>query len=276
MQEYTESSKNFIRLIIKWKIHFIVITVAAIIIACVFSSPLFIKPKYKSFAIVYPSNIKPYSTESETEQMLQLFRSADVRDDVIKKFHLSDPNRYNIDTTEKTGLGNLYATYENNVEINRTQFESIEIDVLDTDPLMASAMVDEIISAMNVKTHNLQRAKAREVAALIKGQLDLKKHNVDSIKNTLNELRVKYQIFDYNMQAKEVTKSYLKAISNGGHKDALNEIDVMMRNLEEKGGEYYELSKTFDVLLNSYNLTQVEYDNALKELNKDLTYSNVV
>src|SRR4051812_40518935 len=87
MQEYTDSGKNYISMIMKWKIHFIVITVAAIVVAAVCSSPLFIKPKYKSFAIVYPSNLKPYSTESETEQMLQLFRSADVRNDVIRKFH---------------------------------------------------------------------------------------------------------------------------------------------------------------------------------------------
>jgi len=40
-----------------------------------FSSELFIKPKYKSTAIVYPSNLIPYSTESPTEQMIQLFGS---------------------------------------------------------------------------------------------------------------------------------------------------------------------------------------------------------
>ena len=274
MQEYTESSKNFIRMIMKWKIHFVIITVTAIIVAAVFSSAWFIKPKYKSFAIVYPANLKPYSTESETEQMLQLFRSADVRNAVIKKYHLSE--HYGVDTTDKAGLGNLIATYENNVEINRTQFESIEIDVLDTDPVIASNMVEEIINAMNLKARNLQRDKAKEVVVVIKDQLNLKKHNVDSISAVLNELRVKYQIFDYKMQAKEVTKSYLKAISSGGHKDDLKEIDVMMRNLEEKGGEFYEMKKTLDALLKSYNLTQVEYDVALKELNKELTYANIV
>ena len=273
MQEYTDSSKSFIKMIVKWKIHFAVITIAAILVSSVFSSQWFIQPKYKSFAVVYPANIKPYSTESETEQMLQLFRSADVRNDVIKKFHLSE--HYSIDTTEKTGLGNLIATYENNVEINRTQFESIEIDVLDTDPVLASNMVNAIIHAMNLKARQLQRSKDHEVEVVIKDQLDLKKHNVDSIKGIMDEIRVKYQIFDYQMQVKEVTKSYLKALS-GGHKDKLKEIEVMMHNLEEKGGEYYEMKKTLDALLKSYNLTQLEYDNVLKELNKELTYANVV
>jgi len=179
MQEYTDSNKSFIKMIVKCKFHFAVITIAAILVSSVFSSQWFIQPKYTSFAVVYPANIKPYSTESETEQMLQLFRSADVRNDVIKKFHLSE--HYSIDTTEKTGLGNLIATYENNVEINRTQFESIEIDVLDTDPVLASNMVNAIIHAMNLKARQLQRSKDHEVEVVIKDQLDLKKHNVDSI-----------------------------------------------------------------------------------------------
>jgi hypothetical protein len=272
MQEYKESSKSFIRMIIKWKLHFAIISVAAIIIAAVFSSPLFIKPKYKSFAIVYPANLKPYSTESETEQMLQLFRSADVRNAVIKKYNLA--THYNIDTTYKVGLASLIGTYENNVEINRTQFESIEIDVLDIDPVMASNMVGEIINAMNFKARNLQREKSKEVEVVIKNQLDLKKHNIDSLKAGLDELRVRYQIFDYQVQAKEVTKSYLKALNNGGKN--MKDIDVMMRNLEEKGGQYYEMKKTLDVLLKSYGLTQLEYDNVLEDLNKELTYANVV
>ena len=272
MQEYTESSKNFIRMIIKWRIHFMIVTILAIIIAAIFSGSWFIKPKYKSFAIVYPANIKPYSTESETEQMLQLFRSADVRNSVIKKFRLSE--HYGIDTTEKVGLNNLYGNYDNNVEINRTQFESIEIDVLDTDPVMASDMAGEIIHAMNLKARNLQREKAKEVVTVVQDQLKLKKHNVDSITAAMDELRVKYQIFDYQMQVKEVTKSYLKALSNGGRD--MKDIDMMMRNLEEKGGQYYEMKKTLDILLKSYSLTQLDYDIALKELNKELTYANVV
>ncbi len=76
------------------------------------------------------------------------------------------------------------------------------------------------------------------------------------------------------MQVKEVTKSYLKAVAAGGKN--LKEIDAMMRNLEEKGGEYFQLQKTLNVLLKSYNTTKLEYDVVLKDLNKELTYANVV
>lgn len=272
MSEYTEASHNFIQLIIKKKIHFIVVTLAAITIASLFSSPWFIKPRYKSFAILYPSNITPYSEESASEQMLQLFGSSDIRNAVVKKFNLY--TYYKIDSTDKAATVRMMDVYDSRVEVSRTQYESIEISVLDEDPKKASAMVEEIIHCMNLKARELQREKTREVEVVIKNQLDLKKRNVDSVDARLHELRVKYQLFDYDMQVKEVTKSYLKAVAAGGRN--LKEIDTMMRNLEEKGGEYYQLQKTMKALLESYNTTKLEYDVVVKDLNKELTYANVI
>ncbi len=272
MQEYTDSSYRFIQLIIKKRMHFLVVTLVALIAAVLFSSEWFIKPKYRSFALVYPANITPYSEESASEQMLQLFSAADVRSAVIKKFDLY--KHYNIDSSDRLALAAVIGEYESNVEVNRTQFESVEIIVMDQDPVRASEMVMEIIHQMNLKARALQREKTMEVEVVIKNQLDFKKRNADSINDRLHELRVKYQLFDYDMQVKEVTKSYLKAVAAGGKN--LKEIDVMMRNLEEKGGEYYELSKIYDALLKSYNKTKVEYDVVVKDLNKELTYTNIV
>lgn len=272
MAEYTETSYNFIQLVIKKKIHFLVITIAAIAFSALFSSPWFIKPKYKSFAILYPSNITPYSEESTSEQMLQLFGSSDIRNAVVKKFNLY--SYYGIDSTDKSASIQMMDVYDSRVEVSRTQYESVEISVLDEDPKRACGMVEEIIHSMNLKARELQREKSKEVEVVIKNQLELKKRNVDSINVRLHELRVKYQLFDYDIQVKEVTKSYLKAVAAGGKN--LKEIDAMMRNLEEKGGEYFQLQKTLKVLLESYNTTKLEYDVVLKDLNKELTYANVV
>jgi uncharacterized protein involved in exopolysaccharide biosynthesis len=272
MQEYTDSSYRFIQLIIKKKMHFMIVTVVAVVAAALFSSDWFIKPKYKSFALVYPSNITPYSEESSSEQLLQLFNSADVRNAVVSKFDLY--KHYNIDSADILSLAAMIGKYESNVEVNRTQFESVEISVLDEDPVTASDMVKEIIHQMNMKARALQREKTHEVEVIVNNELKYKKHNIDSIDNRLHELRVKYQLFDYDVQVKEVTKSYLKAVGSGGHN--LKEIDAMMRNLEEKGGEYYELSKTYDALLKSYNKSRIEYDVVLKDLSKELTYANVI
>ncbi len=274
MEEYTESNYYFIRLILKWKKHFLIITGIALFASVLFSAEWFIKPKYKSFAIIYPSNIIPYGDESASEQMLQLLGASDIRTAVMRKFDLS--KHYDIDTTQKSGRTRLNKAYDANVTVSRTEFESIEITVLDTDPKVASEMVKEVINALNLKARKLQRDKTQEVLNMFSNQLQFKKKQVDSVSAAIQELTVKYQLLDYEVQVKEVTKSYLKALSSGTRKENLKDLDVMMRNLEEKGGEYFELTKTFDVVLSSYNNTKLEYDNTLKDLKKELTYTNEI
>lgn len=274
MQEYTESNYYFIRLLIRWKKHFLIVTAAALVVSIVFSGEWFIKPKYKSVAVIYPSNIIPYGAESASEQTIQLLSASDIRNAVTRKFNLAA--HYDINTAAKAGITNLIKNYESNVTISRTEFESIEIKVLDTDPKTACAMVKEIIAQLNLKARNLQREKSKEVLKMHADQLVFKKRQVDSVNAAMQELRVKYQLLDYDAQVKEVTKNYLRALSSGAKRENLKDLDVLMRNLEEKGGEYYELKKTFDVVLNSYNNTRLEYDNALKDITKELTYTNEI
>ena len=274
MKGYLQSNNDFVKLIIKWKTHFIIVTAASFILSLVFSSEFFIPPHYKSFATVYPSNIIPYSSETPSEQLLQLSESSDIRNSLIRKFKLAA--HYRIDTSAKAGLSELINTYQSNVEVKQTQFNSIEIQVFDTDPQMACDMVNQIINSVNLKARSLQREKTKELVVIIGNQMKEKKKQIDSITTVLQELRVKYQLLDYDIQVKEVTRNYLLALSTGARKENLKDIDVLMRNLQEKGGECYQLKQTFDVVLESYNTAKLEYDKAMSDLYKDLTYINVV
>lgn len=274
MEEYTKSNFYFLQLLVTWKKQFAIVSLIAIVCAVIFSTEFFIKPKYKSFAIIYPSNITPYSGESESEQMIQLLESADIRNHIIKKFNLIE--RYEIDSTAKSYRAALIKTYESNVSIGATKYQSVEIKVIDSDPQVACDMVKEIITALNLKARNLQREKTREVLVVEANQLNLKKRQLDSLNTALLELRVKYQILDYGTQAKEVIKGYVKILSSGKGNSNLKDIDVMMRNLEEKGGEYYEKMALYNSCLAAYNTIKIEYDNVWKDLNKELTYTNIV
>ena len=205
---------------------------------------------------------------------MQLLESADIRNSLINKFKLAE--HYDIDTTEAAGYTELVNIYTSNVEVRRTQFNSIEIKVFDTDPQIACDMVSEIINSLNIKARDLQRSKTREVMVIYKNLMESKKRQVDSIDAVLLEYRVKYQLLDYEIQTEEVTKSYFKALSTGARKENLKDIDVMMRNLEERGGEYYKTQQTLDAVLKSYTNAKLDYDQAMSDLNKELTYTNLV
>lgn len=273
MQEYTQGITYFIKLIIKWKKYFIIVTAMAILISALFSSKWFIKPKYKSFAIVYPSNLIQYSTESKSEQMMQLFESADIRNSVIRKFNLAD--HYKIDTTKPAGFSELIAEYESNVSVTRTDYESILIKVLDIDPRLSCEMVKEIMNALNQKARALQRDKSKEILKMQGHQMEDRKRELDSVNLILQNLRVNYRLLDYQTQVKEFTKGYIKTINSSG-KSNYKDIDEMITNLQQKGGEFYTMARVYEGILNSYNATKVEYDNTLTDLNKELTYISEV
>ena len=115
--------KNFdlMQIILKWKLTLAIVLGVSIILSAVFSSAYFIKPKYKSVAIIYPSNLMPYSQESPTEQMLQLFQSDSIFDHVVAHFNLI--SHYKLDSLSPTIYNELLFLYNENVSIKKTEEE---------------------------------------------------------------------------------------------------------------------------------------------------------
>lgn len=272
MGEYFVSG-SLLRLVVKWKFHLAVIVVIAAIASAVFSSEWFIRPRYKSIAIVYPSNLPPYGSETPTEQMLQLLQSNDIRDSIIKKYDLV--RHYGIDTTMPGGKAMLIAEFEDNVTVRKTEYESVKIEAWDVNPDTAARIARDMITFLDLKARALQREKTLEVVNLYKGMLDKKSAEVDTLEAKMKELRVRYGLLDYEAQAKEITKRYLEAVRNG-NKASVAEIDGMMRNLEEKGGEFIALEDDLKKSRKTYNEIRIEYENALKDYAKEFTYSNEV
>lgn len=256
------------------RLHLAAVCIMAGILGFVFSGETFIEPKYKSTAYVYPVNIIPYSMETPTEQLLQLFSSSDVRNLMIKRFRLSD--HYGIDTASSAGRTRLFLQYDENVSVKKTEYESVRIDVLDKDADKASEMVAELIHYVDVKARSVQREKTAEVVQIFADQLKQKKRQLDSVDNLLGELRVRYGLLDYKTQTKEVTKSYLKLSAANSPVSQYRGVDSLYRHLQHKGGDLVSLSSQFKALQDDYNAIKTNYDNAVSDLTKELTYTNVM
>lgn len=256
------------------RLHLVAVVVMAGILGIVFSGETFIEPKYKSSAYVYPVNIIPYSMETPTEQLLQLFSSSDVRNMMVRRFRLSD--HYEIDTSSSAGQTRLFLEYDENVKVKKTEYESVRIDVLDKDPVKASEMVAELIHFVDVKARSVQREKTAEVVQIFADQLRLKKRQLDSIDVLLSALRVRYGLLDYKTQTKEVTKSYLKLAADNSPVSQYRGVDSLYRHLQHKGGDLIALSSQYKSLLDDYNTIKTSYDNAVSDLTKELTYTNVM
>ncbi len=266
------NSVEILKAVIRWKWHLLVIALISTAASIIFSGPSFIKPRFKSFAIIYPSNLIAYSTESPTEQMLQMLQSSDVRKQVIMDFNLV--NHYEIDSVKNThALSEVLKMYEENVNINKTEYESVQIEVWDTDPLVAASMVDSIIHLGDMKIRSMQREKAHEVLVISKTQLDLKKVEMDAMEDTLKKYSAQYGLLDFKIQAKEFSRGYVNALSSGR---GVSESKTMLKTLAEQGNVFNSVSENIYRIRGTYNDLKVVYDIALRDVTKELSYANEV
>jgi uncharacterized protein involved in exopolysaccharide biosynthesis len=267
--------KNFdlLNIILKWKVTLVVVIGLSILLAAVFSSAYFIKPKYKSVAVIYPSNLMPYSQETPTEQMLQLFQSDSVFTHVADKFNLI--KHYGLDSAGPTVKFELQGIYNENVSIKKTEYEAVRIEVLDHNPDTASKMIKEMVNAFNAYTLKLNKSKSQELVSIFHDQLKRKELEIDSINTQLKELGVKFGIIDYKAQSRELSKEYYRTIATGNEKK-INELTDALRNLEERGGKFHELQQHLEHSTTEYGTLLAQYNTVITDSNKNLTYTNMV
>ena len=161
------------RIIKKWQKHLIICFFASIAAGFIISLPIFMTPMFKSSAVLYPSNLSPYSKETPTEQMVQLFNSEDVRDSLVKKLHLF--KHYGIDSI------NGYPRYEMMKKLN----ENIS-NISKNNEINSNDLLCRLDSQRNIITEELNEVFEAKKAQLIqmyedKIQSMLKQHQTDLI-----------------------------------------------------------------------------------------------
>jgi capsular polysaccharide biosynthesis protein len=274
MEKYFDNS-NLVQLLWRWKIHLAVIVVIAVILSAIFSSPFFITPKFKSYAVAYPSNISEYSDESTSEQMFQVLQSQDIRDSVIEKYDL--PSHYEIDRDYKYFKTAINYEFSQNVKINKTPYDAISIEVMDKDPQMAADIALSMLHYYDKKVSRMHKGKYAEVIDMYRQLLKAKQVSIDSLQNRLFELSREKGLLSYEQTSSEVMRGYLKTIM-GADKSNINtkEVERLKVNLEEYGGELIELTELIKQEARTYADFKVEYEDAWRFYNADLTYSNIV
>jgi capsular polysaccharide biosynthesis protein len=256
-------------------IHFVVIGIIAIVLAAIFSSPVFITPMYKSTARIYPVNLAVLSTESETEQMLEIISSNDIKFRVFDAFKLDEV--YKIPKSDPQYLTNMLSEYNSNITAKKTEFETVELSVLDKDPKRAAQICDSIVHFYNDKVQEMHSAKNWEVVRIVAENINIRTKERDSLLTLLNIQREKYKILDFNTQVRDVTRGFMDALSSGqGNTNGAREIKQLYDNFSEKGGEAYILETRFRKTNTSIDSLKYLYDTNLSEAKKKITYCHLV
>lgn len=268
------NNTNLLKIVGKWKWHLLILAVIAAIVSLVVSSPMIMKPRFKSVAVVYPSNIAPYSDESETEQMLQWLTSKDVRDSVINHFDLS--KHYGIAPSYKYYASTMAYLYDKNVKITKTQFESVEITVTDREAKVACDMVNAIVKYTNMKIRATHHIKYQEVVESFRRELKLKKAEIDSVKSVMHDLSSTYGIYEILGQSQEITRGELRTVDGNGSAINSKEVQKLKDGMMEKGGDLLFLSTRIKDLANEYSELSLKSDIANYDAHKAYTFISIV
>jgi hypothetical protein len=265
------NNKTLLELALKWKYHLGVIALIAGAISIVLSSPIFLRPKYKSTSIIYPVNIKEYSEESYTEQMLEILNSGDIRDQMIQAFKLDE--HYRISPQYQFYKTALYGKYAEDVTFRKTENEAVKITVLDTDPIIACAMVDSLRKFYDRKVQSLHRVKVAEEYSIRKSELTRLKKEMDSLSDILGDLGRKYGVMEITGQSEGISTAYFSAIANGRDNTRLKEY---FDNVAAKSPEARSLMLRVEGASAQVVKVKELCDDAYRELSKTITYSVVV
>ena len=266
------SFKKAWQLIRQNRLTFVIVGVLAVILSSVFSGPDFITPRYLSSAIVYPVNLQSYSTETRTDQLLQLFEANSIRDSLIDKFDLWDA--YEVDSTDAGAYFLLYNEFADRVTISKTRYESVQIEVEHESPDTAQQMVLEMIDQLNLLARRLQREKSDELLLIAERAMAHEKYKLDSVERVLEEMRSEYGLLEYEKQSEELTKGYVRALISSPSK--AKEIKQLLDELEAKGGEFRTLTGLSDAFRANYDRLLTGYEQAVSDVTKELTYTNTI
>lgn len=253
---YSFEFVDTIRFLLKWKKHLAAIVVIAVIAAIIGSSPLFIKPKYRSVATFYPSTVNSISSalffksreramdalsfgeQEETEQYLQLLESSDLQWRIINKFNLID--HYRISQDRKDKYDAVIRQFVKNIKIKRTDYNSIEVAVMDEDPKYAADLANGIMGMVDTIKHEIQGRVAAQAHEIVSKAYFSKLAYIDSLKAAMHLLGSK-GVYNAPEQAKGLAE--VGVAGKGGYereKQALAEnsgeftvLDELLQNESE-------------------------------------------
>jgi uncharacterized protein involved in exopolysaccharide biosynthesis len=257
---------DLLKIIQKYYKQILAIIIITIVISVVFSGPYFITPKYKSSATIYPYNIIQFSSETASEQLMQFAYSDDIHEKVIEENNLAE--HYAIDKNAKYFKTKLYDYYFDHVKIQKTEYESICIEVTDKNAEKAYVIVLSIIEKINKKIQQIQKKHFYEYVLEWEARLHEKEKELDSLRKISDTLRIKYNLWDYDIQLEKAAEYYYRS----GSQQAKEALD----NLKEKGEDLRTVNIKLQNEETRYAEIKKEYEEARDSYNKNLSYTSVV
>jgi uncharacterized protein involved in exopolysaccharide biosynthesis len=288
-EEFDFSSFKLIHYLFSKRKLLILVSVIAFVVSVIVS--LLIIPRFRSTVILYPASsasvsqalistsggsgkndILNFGEEEETEQLLQILNSDEIKEKLIEKYQLFD--HYRIEPDDKYKYTHIYNKLEKNITFKKTEFMSVKISVLDEDPAIAANMVNDIAAFLDSTISRMKKTRAREAYAIVSTEYTKLQSDIMELKDSLKVIGEK-GLYNISAQSKGLNEAYLEALSKGKKslaEDLKKQIDV----LGEYGSDYIYLTTFLGNESERLSLLKDKYTQAKVSLEENLPNAFIV
>ena len=215
-------SEIFIYLWIKRKI-LITATVLGAILSIIVS--LMLDNQYKAETYLFPTSFIAPSTmnshinqetdplkignEDDLEKTIQILRSDVITDRIIDKYDLI--RHYKIKESSNFKKTQVKTKFKSKVSYNKTTYQGLIISVLDTDPLIASGIANDISSLMDSLVLSMQVQRAQEAYSIALKTYENENAFLKILEDSLDQYR-QLGVIDFHKDADRYTEAYAKSL----------------------------------------------------------------
>ena len=198
-----------LRIVIKWKMPILVLIVVSGIAAALFS--VFVMDEYfLSSSTFYPSNqyvsdrsmifnsqntggqIEYFGGKGDVNRILTIANSEPIIDYIIDSFKLVE--HYKIDRTKAYWKTKVRKKFDKNYEAIKTEHDAVEISIFDTDPKLASDIVNAVVDKVDEENKSHINETKKNLFNLISNQILEQQRNVNGYVDTLSLLATLYKV----------------------------------------------------------------------------------
>jgi len=287
-ENYTYHSIDIFKFLFRNYKAILIITMLGAISSIIVS--LLITPKFKSAVIIYPAStssvskalltdmtmtpkdVMKFGEEEETEQLMQLLQSDEIKARIILKYDLAA--HYNIDKNSKYYKTALLNEYTDNISFRKTEYQAIEIKVLDTDPAFAAAIANDIAALLDSVYNSIQKVRAGKALEVVENVYHDQLKNVKELEDSLSILR-KLGVYDYVNQSAALNEAYANALSSG----ALSNAGIIKQKLDlisKYGSAYISLTRQHEDEIKHLVFLKSKLSEAKVDAYNDLPHKYIV
>ncbi len=281
-EDYFDLSNVYVFLY-KYKLHLSIVLVISGLVSALVS--VCIQEKYKSVAIIYPastssvakalvapgwggkSDIMEFGEEENSEQLLEILSSANVKNIIIDQFNLM--HHYGVSTESASPNYDLNEIIETNISFKRNKNMAIEIKVLDHSSDTAAKIAKALLVAVDEVIYSIKNERAMQGLGIVKNSYLALSKEIKEMEDSLAFIMGK-GVLHVKSQSEVYGDAYAKAISQG-NKKAEEALKLKLDLLSKYGAQSISLRNSLEnekhrlsVLKGKYQESKIDAESKLQ------------